>query len=79
MNLDALRRDIEYRSRQIGRQKRDIAKLKSLGIDSLAAEELLARMTAKVEELRAQRNSLHQQKTYIGSSKVIRGPQRRDV
>ena len=54
MTLDALRRDIEYRSRQIGRQKRDIAKLKELGIDASAAEELLARMTAKVEQLRAE-------------------------
>lgn len=81
MNLDALRRDIEYRTRQIGRQKRDIAKLKSLGIDTHAAEELLARMTSKVEELRVERNTLRrgEQKTYAGSSKIIRGVQRRDV
>ena len=79
MNLDALRRDIEYRTKQIGRQKRDIAKLRELGIDTFAAEELLARMTAKLEILRAERNSLHQQKTYAGSSKVIRGAQRRDL
>jgi hypothetical protein len=79
MTLDSLRRDIEYRTRQIGRQKRDIAKLKALGIDTLSAEELLARMTARIEQLRAERNSLRRQKTYPGSSKVIRGSQRRDV
>ena len=79
MILDALRRDIEYRSRQIGRQKRDIAKLKELGIDASAAEELLARMTAKVEQLRAERNQLRPRRTYPGSIKVIRGSQRRDV
>lgn len=79
MTLEALRRDIEYRSRQVGRQKRDIAKLRELGIDTSAAEELLARMTAKLETLRVERNGLRQQKTYPGSAKVIRGTQRRDV
>ena len=57
MNLDFLRRDIEYRMKQIGRQKRDIAKLKKLGIDTVSAEALLERMCAKVEELRAQRDT----------------------
>jgi len=79
MSLDSLRRDIAYRTRQIGRQKRDIAKLKQLGIDASAAEDLLARMTAKVEQLRLERNGLRQRKTYPGSTKVIRGAQRRDV
>lgn len=77
MNLDALRRDIEYRTKQVGRQKRDIAKLRTLGIDTCAAEALLARMMAKVEELREERNRLRQRKTYPGTTKVIRGTQRR--
>jgi hypothetical protein len=79
MSLDFLRRDIESRMKQIGRQKRDIAKLKKLGIDTVAAEALLGRMHAKVEELRAQRDKLRQQKTYPGSTKVIRGTQRRGL
>lgn len=79
MNLDFVRRDIDYRLKQIGRQKRDIAKLKTLGIDSSAAEALLARMCAKVDELRAERDRLRQQKTYPGSTKVIRGTQRRGL
>lgn len=77
MNLDALRRDIEYRTKQVGRQKRDIAKLRELGIDTCEAEALLARMTAKVEELREERNRLRQRKTYPGTTKIIRGAQRR--
>jgi hypothetical protein len=77
LNLDALRRDIEYRTKQIGRQKRDIAKLRELGIDTCAAEALLARMTAKVEQLREERNGLRQRPTYPGTTKVIRGTQRR--
>jgi hypothetical protein len=79
MTLEMLSRDIEDRSRQIGRQKRDIAKLKQLGIDAAAAEQLLARMTAKLEQLRLQRDTLRKQKTYPGTAKVIRGSQRRDV
>jgi hypothetical protein len=77
VNLEALRRDIEYRTKQVGRQKRDIATLRELGIDTGAAEALLARMTAKVEELREERNKLRQSKTYPGTTKVIRGTQRR--
>ena len=79
MNLDFLRRDIECRVKQIGRQKRDIAQLKRLRLDTTAAEELLARMCAKVEELRAQRDKLRQRKTYPDSTKVIRGTQRRGL
>ena len=79
MSLDFLRRDIEYRIKQIGRQKRDIAKLKKLGLDTYAAEALLERMCAKVEQLRAERDRLRQRKTYPGTSKVIRGTQRRGL
>jgi hypothetical protein len=31
VNLDFVRKDIEYRVKQIGRQKRDIVQLKRLG------------------------------------------------
>jgi hypothetical protein len=81
VNLDFVRKDIEYRVKQIGRQKRDIVQLKRLGLDTAAAEELLARMTAKVEELRAERDRLRasEARTYPGTSKVIRGTQRRNL
>ena len=79
MSLDFIRKDLEYRLKQIGRQKRDIVQLDQLGLDTTAAEELLARMTAKVGELRAERDQLKaaKAKTYPGSTKVIRGAQRR--
>ena len=79
MSLDFVRKDLEDRLKQVGRQKRDIAQLRQLGVDTTAAEELLARMTAKVEELRAERDQLKAAKarTYPGSTKVIRGAQRR--
>ena len=79
MSLDFIRKDLEYRLKQIGRQKRDLAQLRQLGLDTAAAEELLARMMAKVEQLRAERDRLKvaKAKTYPGSTKVIRGAQRR--
>ena len=78
MNLDFVRRDIEYRVKQIGRQKRDIAKLKKLGIDTYAAEALLERVcegrgAARRKEQTAPEEDLP------GTTKVIRGTQRRGL
>ena len=79
MTLDVVRKDLEDRLKQIGRQKRGIAQLRQHGLDTTAAEELLARMMAKVQEVRAERDQLKaaQARTYPGSTKVIRGAQRR--
>jgi hypothetical protein len=79
MQLDALRRDIEYRRRQIHRQRREILELQRLGIPSRSAEELLERMLARVDELCAERDRLRasEQRTYAGTTKAIRGAQRR--
>ena len=79
MNLDAIRRDIEYRRQQIGRQRREILQLQRLGIPSANAIALLERMLAKVDELCAERDRLRQQakKCYPGTNKEIRGAHRR--
>ena len=81
MNLDALRQDIAYRRQQILRQRKDIRTLQRLGIPSASAEALLERMLAKVDELCGQRDRLRaaEAKTYPGTTKVIRGTQRRGV
>ena len=81
MKLNFLRRDIEHRRKQIGRQRRDILQLQRLGIPTASAEALLERMLAKVDELCAERDRLRaaEQKTYAGSTKVIRGTQRRGL
>jgi hypothetical protein len=81
MQLDALRRDIEYRRQQIYRQRREILELQKLGIPSALAEALLERMLTKVDELCAERDRLRaeQKVCYAGTNKEIRGPQRRDL
>lgn len=81
MKLDHLRRDIEFRRKQILRQRRDILQLQRLGIPSTAAEELLARMLTKVDELCGERDRLRAEEKlcYPGTTKQIRGTQRRDV
>ena len=81
MKLDFLRRDIEFRRKQILRQRREILELQRLGIPSKSAEELLERMLAKVDELCAERDRLRvsEKKTYPGTNRVIRGTQRRGL
>ena len=79
MQLDTIRRDIAYRRQQILRQRREILELQRLGISSKAAEEMLERMLGKVDELCAERARLHaaKQRTYPGTTKVIRGAAQR--
>ena len=48
MDLEFIRADIQQRRRQISRQRREI--LQRTGISTRSAEELLARMLAKVDE-----------------------------
>ena len=76
MDLEALRADIEYRRRQIMRQRGDVRSLQRAGISTTSAEELLARMLAKVDELCAERDRLvgEQRRKYPGTNKVINGP-----
>jgi hypothetical protein len=52
--LEAIRAEIEYRRRQIYRQRKDIRSLEQAGISTQSAEELLGRMLAKVGELCAE-------------------------
>ena len=80
MQLDFIRRDIAYRRQQILRYRKDILELQRLGIPTKSAEKLLERMLNKVDELCAERERLkaaEERKTYVGTTKVIRGAQRR--
>ena len=76
MQLEAVRAEIEYMRRQIQRQRKDIQSLHRGGISTKSAEELLARMLSKVDELCAERDRQvgeHRRK-YPGTNKVINGP-----
>ena len=81
MKLDFIRRDIEFRRKQILRQRREILQLQRLGIPTRAAEDLLARMLTKDDELCGERDRLRAEEKvcYPGTTKQIRGTQRRDV
>lgn len=56
MKLEFLRIEIERMRVQIRRQRSDIQKLHRAGINTMAAEELLARMQNKTDELCAERD-----------------------
>ncbi|MGZ5875614.1 MAG: hypothetical protein ACXWKP_26315 [Bradyrhizobium sp.] len=62
--------------RQILRQRREIRDLQRAGISTKSADELLARMLAKVDALCGERDRLigEQRRKYPGSDKVIIGP-----
>jgi hypothetical protein len=58
MDLEFIRADIERRRRQIARQRKEILDLQRAGISTTSAEELLARMLAKVDALCVERDRL---------------------
>ena len=79
MHLAVLREEIERRRRQILRQRREIRDLQRAGIPTKSADELLAWMLSKVDELCADRDRLvgEQRMKYPGMSKAINGPSER--
>ena len=76
MGLDAIRNEIEHMRRQILRQRREIKDLQRAGIPTKSADELLARMETKVDDLCGSRDRLlgEQRRKDPGSDKVINGP-----
>jgi len=56
VELTYVRTEIEIRRRQIMRQRKEIQALQRAGIPTTSAEELLARMLAKVDELCLERD-----------------------
>ena len=79
MHVALLREEIERRRRQILRQRKEIRDLQRAGIPTKSADELLARMLAKVDELAAERDRLvgEERRKYPGTNKVIHGPSER--
>ena len=77
MDLEFIRGDIEQRRRQIAPQRKEILNLQRAGISTKSAEELLARMLSKVDELCAERDRLvgESRRKYEGKDKFILGPQ----
>ena len=76
MDLNFIRGEIEHMRRQVLRQRKEMQALDRAGIPTKSAEELLARMLAKVDELCTERDrQVREQKIkYPGTNKVINGP-----
>ena len=76
MPLDSIRNEIELLRRHVLRQRREIRDLQRAGISTKSADELLARMLAKVDALCGERDRLigEQRRKYAGSNKVIIAP-----
>jgi hypothetical protein len=76
MQLEGIRSEIEHMRRQIHRQRGEIRQLQQVGIPIKSAEELLARMLSKVDDLCAERDRQvgDQRRKYPGTNKVINGP-----
>jgi hypothetical protein len=62
--------------RNIHRQRREIRDLQQAGISTVSAEELLARILTKVDDLCAERDRLvgEGRRKYPGTNKAINGP-----
>jgi hypothetical protein len=76
MQLSSVRAEIEHMRRQIHRQRREIRDLQRAGIPTSSAEQLLARMLSKVDELCVERDQKvgEERRKYPGTNKVINGP-----
>jgi hypothetical protein len=76
MKLSSIRADIEHMRRQIHRQRGEIRDLQRAGIPTDSAEQLLARMLSKVDELCVERDRQvgDERRKYPGTDKVINGP-----
>jgi hypothetical protein len=73
MQLSSTRAEIEHMRRQIHRQRKEIRDLQRAGIPAGSAEQLLARMLSKVDELCAERDRQvgEERRKYADTNRVI--------
>jgi hypothetical protein len=73
MGLDHVRSEIEHMRVQVGRQRREILQLQRAGISTAAAELLLGRMNAKIDDLCAERERLKAEQGAPSKGRVLGG------
>ena len=73
MGLDHVRSEIEHMRVQCGRQRKEILQLQRAGISTAAAELLLARMHAKIDDLCAERERLKEEEGGATKGRVLGG------
>jgi hypothetical protein len=73
MQLSSIRAEIEHMRRQTQRQRKEIRDLQRAGIPTGSAEQLLARMLSKVDELCVERDRQvgEERRKYAGTNRVI--------
>ena len=81
LDLPYLRAEIERMRYQLHRQRKEIMALQRAGISTKAAEELLERMLAKVDDMCAERDRQRREQSlkYPAPTKPIRGAIERRV
>jgi hypothetical protein len=73
MDLEHVRSEIEHMRVQVGRQRNEILQLQRAGIGTAAAELLLGRMLAKIEDLCAERDRLKKEEGGPTKGRVLGG------
>jgi hypothetical protein len=73
MGLDHVRSEIEHMRVQVGRQRREILQLQRAGLSTAAAELLLGRMHAKIDDLCAERERLKKEEGGPTKGRVLGG------
>jgi hypothetical protein len=73
MGLDHVRSEIEHMRVQLGRQRKEILQLQRAGLSTAAAELLLGRMHAKIDDLCAERERLKREQGGPTKGRVLGG------
>jgi hypothetical protein len=73
MDLDRVRSEIEHMRLQVGRQRKEILQLQRAGLSTAAAELLLGRMHAKIDDLCAERERLKKEQGGPTKGRVLGG------
>jgi hypothetical protein len=73
MGLDHVRSEIEHMRAQLGRQRKEILQLQRAGLSTAAAELLLGRMHAKIDDLCAERERLKREEGGPTKGRVLGG------
>ena len=73
MGLDHVRSEIEHMRLQVGRQRKEILQLQRAGLSTAAAELLLGRMHAKIDDLCAERERLKREQGGPTKGRVLGG------
>jgi hypothetical protein len=73
MGIEHVRSEIERMRVQVGRQRKEILQLQRAGLSTAAAELLLGRMHAKIDDLCAERERLKKEQDGPTKGRVLGG------